>query len=135
MYTNFVLRGEFVQEQAGADSGIFLRFPNPGKDPWVAVKRGHEIEIGDEKADKPTWWTGSIYPFHAPAVVNVKQPGQWNDFEIVCAGHNYSVRLNGKVVNTWTDKEQRTTSGYIGLQNYNDDKTVRFRNLRVKELP
>ena len=134
-YTNFVLRGEFVQEQAAADSGIFLRFPNPGSDPWVAVKRGYEIEIGDEKADKPTWWTGSIYPFHAPAVVNVKQPGQWNDFEIVCAGHNYSVRLNGKVVNTWTDKNQRTTSGYIGLQNYNDDKTVRFRNLRIKELP
>ena len=24
---------------------------------------------------------------------------------------------------------------YIGLQNYNDKKTVRFRNLRIKELP
>ncbi|MCI0748287.1 MAG: DUF1080 domain-containing protein [Verrucomicrobia subdivision 3 bacterium] len=134
-YTNFVLRGEFVQEQPAADSGIFFRFPNPGNDPWVAVKRGHEVEIGDEKAAKPTWWTGSIYPFHAPAVVNVKPAGQWNEFEIVAIGHNYSVRLNGQLVNTWTDKDQRSASGYVGLQNYNDDKTVRFRNLRIKDLP
>jgi hypothetical protein len=38
------------------------------------------------------------------------------------------------VVNTWTDTTQRTLSGFIGLQNYNDGKTVRHRNLRVKEV-
>jgi hypothetical protein len=134
-YTNFVLRGEFVQEQQGADSGIFFRFPNPGSDPWTAVNHGHEMEIGDETSDKPTWWTGSIYPFHAPASVPVKGLGQWNEYEIVCAGHNYSVRLNGQLVNTWTDPNRRSVAGYIGIQNYEDGKTVRHRNLRVKDLP
>jgi hypothetical protein len=38
-------------------------------------------------------------------------------------------------VTTWTDLAQRSLAGYIGLQNYNDGKTVRFRNLRVKDLP
>lgn len=32
VFTNFVLRGEFVQEQPAADSGVFVRFPPPGGD-------------------------------------------------------------------------------------------------------
>jgi len=133
-FTNFVLRGEFVQEQEIADSGVFLRFPDPGNDPWVAVKKGHEMEIGDPNPEKPTWRTGSMYPFHASVTANTKPIGQWNSYEIVCRGHDYSVRINGRVVNTWTDTTQRTLSGFIGLQNYNDGKTVRHRNLRVKEV-
>ena len=58
-----------------------------------------------------------------------------NDFEMVCLGHDYSVRVNGQLVTTWTDLAQRSLAGHIGLQNYNDGKTVRFRMLRVKELP
>jgi hypothetical protein len=134
-FTNFVLRGEFVQEQDIADSGVFVRFPNPGNDPWNAVKQGHEFEIGDPNPEKPAWRTGSIYPFKASTTANAKPPGQWNQFEMVCLNHNYSVRLNGKLVTTWSDPKQRSASGYIGLQNYNDGKTVRFRELRVKELP
>jgi hypothetical protein len=134
-FTNFVVRGQFVQEQEIADSGVFVRFPDPGQDPWVAVHQGHEMEIGDPNPQKPTWRTGSIYPFHASLTANTKPVGQWNEYEIVCRGHNYSVRINGKMVNTWTDTTRRTLSGFIGLQNYNDNKTVRHRNLRVKELP
>ncbi len=133
-FTNFVLRGEFLQEQPAADSGVFLRFPDPGSDPWVAVKKGHEMEVGDPKAENPTWHTGSIYPFQAPVASASKPVGQWNEYEIVCRGQNYSVRLNRKLVTTWTDATQRTASGYIGLQNYDDGKTVRHRNIRVKEL-
>ena len=133
-FTNFVLRGEFLQEQDSADSGVFLRFPNPGNDPWVAVKRGHEMEIGDPNPENPTWRTGALYPFHAPVAANTKPVGQWNSYEIVCRGHDYSVRINGQVVNTWTDPTQRTLSGFIGLQNYNDGKTVRHQNLRVREV-
>jgi hypothetical protein len=134
-FTNFVLRGEFVQEQPRADSGVFVRFPNPGHDPWVAVKRGHEFEIGDPAPKDPTWRTGSMYPFKAATKANTRAVGEWNTFELVCVGHNYSVRINDEVVTTWTDPKQRSASGYIGLQNYNDDKTVRFRNLRTKDLP
>jgi len=133
-FTNFVLRGEWVQDGQESDSGVFIRFPDPGNDPWVAVKQGHEMEIGDPNSDKPTWRTGSIYPFNAPARSNANPPGQWNEYEIVCRGHDYSVRINGKVVNTWTDTTRRSLSGYIGLQNYPDKNVVRHRNLRVKEL-
>ena len=133
-YADFILRGEFLQEQQAADSGVFFRFPDPGDDPWIAVKRGHEMEIGDPRAGNPTWHTGSIYPFQAPIQNASKPAGLWNQYELVAVGHNYSVRLNGKLVTTWTDPDRRSASGYIGLQNYDDGKTVRHRNLRIKQL-
>ena len=110
-FTNFVLRGEFVQEQEIADSGVFLRFPDPKDDPWNAVRQGHEMEIGDPNPKDPTWRTGSIYPFKASLKANTRPPGQWNNYEITCHGQNYSVRINGLLVLEWTDPQQRTRSG------------------------
>jgi hypothetical protein len=134
-FANFVLRGEWLQEEDDADSGVFLRFPDPGNDPWVAVQKGHEMEIGEARPSKPVNATGSIYPFQAPSAVPVKPRGGWNSYEITCTGHNYAVRINGQLVNTWTDPKARSLEGYIGLQNYDDGKTVRHRRLRIKELP
>jgi len=134
-FTNFVLQGEFVQEQEIADSGVFIRFPDPKDDPWNAVNQGHEMEIGDPNPKEPTWRTGSLYPFAASSTANTKPVGEWNKYEIRCNGQDYSVKINGKVVVKWTDPKQRSASGYIGLQNYNDEKTVRHRNLQIMDLP
>jgi hypothetical protein len=134
-FTNFVLRGEFVQEQEIADSGVFVRFPDPKTDPWIAVNQGHEMEIGDPNPQDPTWRTGSIYPLAASSKANTKPLGEWNQYEIVCRDQTYTVTINGEIITTWTDPKKRTRSGYIGLQNYNDDKTVRHRNLGIKDLP
>jgi hypothetical protein len=134
-FTNFILLGEFVQEQPIADSGIFLRFPDPKADPWIAVRQGHEMEIGDPDPKDPTWRTGSIYPFQASTNANTLPRGKWNQYEITCISQQYTVRMNGQVILNWVDPKARTSSGYIGLQNYNDGKTVRHRNLRIKDLP
>ena len=134
-FNNFILRGEFRQSAAKADSGVFVRFPDPGNDRQIPIRQGHEIEIGDPNPDKPTWRTGSIYPHRASVKANTKSPGNWNAFEITCLGHNYSARINGELITTWTDPDRRTLQGYIGLQNYNDGHTVSFRKLRIKELP
>jgi hypothetical protein len=133
-FTNFVMRGEFIQQEPIADSGVFVRFPDPGADPWNAVHKGHEMEIGDPNPQDPTWRTGSIYPFHASATANTRAPGEWNSFEIVCLGHNYSVRINDRMVTAWTDTTERSDHGFVGLQNYNDGKQVRFRKLRIYDL-
>jgi len=134
-FDSFVLRGEFVQEQEIADSGVFLRFPDPGDDPWNAVHKGHEMEIGDPEPNDPTWRTGSIYPFRASSKANTRPIGQWNQYEIACVGHTYTVRINGEEVLHWTDPNRRTLKGYVGLQNYDDNKIVRHRNFRIKPLP
>lgn len=134
-YTNFVLRGEFKQSGYIADSGIYVRFPDPKGDPHNAIKAGHEIEIGDPDPEIPTWRTGSIYPFKASRRANTKPPGEWNTYEIICEDQHYAVWLNNELVTTWTDDKKRTTHGHLGLQNYNDNMTVSFRNLRIKTLP
>ncbi len=65
----------------------------------------------------------------------MKPFGEWNRYELTCAGLNYSVRLNDRLVNTWTDDQKRPLTGYIGLQNYPYPQAVRHRNVRIKELP
>jgi hypothetical protein len=134
LFTNFVLRGEWLQEGAASDSGIFVRFPHPGQDPWVAVRGGHEFEIGEKNPKAAKDGTGSFYPFHGPVAVPVKPWGEWNQYELICLGRNYSLRLNGQLVNTWTDNQERPLAGYIGVQNYPYRQAVRHRNIRIKAL-
>ncbi len=138
-FRNFVLRGEYLQEKGGnSDSGIFLRFPDPGSDPMIAVKQGHEMEIGDLAAASKHG-TGALYPFQGPTWLPVKQPGEWNAYEITVIGRTYDIRLNGHLVNRFVDDQQRPLEGYVGLQNYPYDKApydrpVHHRNVRIKEL-
>jgi hypothetical protein len=136
MFTNFVLRGEWRLESNDSDSGVFVRFPNPGDDPWNAVKQGHEMEIGDDPEGKePAWKTGSMYPFQPPSRVPTRPIGDWNTYELAAVGQTYIVRINGELVNVWTDPKQRTTYGHIGLQNHHEGKNSQHRNLRIKDLP
>jgi hypothetical protein len=93
------------------------------------------MEIGDPEPKDPTWRTGSIYPFAASSRANTRPVGEWNTYELRCVDQTYTVTINGQEVTRWTDPDHRTASGYIGLQNYNDDKTVRHRNLRIQPLP
>ncbi len=136
LYTNFVLRGEWRCEHRDSDSGVFVRFPHPGSDPWSAVRHGHEVELGDDPENKaPAWRTGSLYPFQPPTHVPTRPVGEWNLYEIAAVGQTYIVRINGELVNAWTDLQARTGSGYIGLQNYEEGKDTQHRRLRIRDLP
>jgi hypothetical protein len=134
VFTNFVLRGEWLQEGPDSDSGVFVRFPNPAQDPWIAVRHGHEFEIGAADPKHPKDGTGAFYPFHGPTALPLKPWGEWNQYELICVGPNYSLRLNGQLVNTWTDDQNRPAAGYIGLQNYPYRQAVKHRQLRIKPL-
>jgi len=133
-FTNFVLRGEWRQEGENSDSGVFFRFPNPGDDPWTAVRQGHEFEIGATRPSESKEGTGSFYPFHGPVALPLKPLGEWNRYELTCIGPNYSLRINGQLVNTWTDDQGRPMVGYVGIQNYPYPQAVQHRNVRIKEL-
>ncbi len=133
-YRNFVLRGEWLQEGPESNSGVFFRFPDPANDPWVAVRQGHEFEIGDAAPKAAKDGTAAFYPFHGPVALPLSPPGQWNQYELTCVGKNYALRVNKVLVNTWTDDQARPLEGYIGLQNYPYAQAVRHRNLRIKEI-
>ncbi|MEA2710396.1 MAG: hypothetical protein QOF78_2997, partial [Phycisphaerales bacterium] len=130
MPEKFTLVMEFKTSRKEDNSGVFVRFPDPGNDPWVAVKQGYEVQIceGNEKQ-----FTGSIYNLKKrednPANA-AKPPGEWNDYEISLDGQKITVRLNGRKVNEYTG-DRTTPRGFIGLQNHDPKSKVSFRNIRL----
>lgn len=120
------------------NGGIFVGFPNPGNDPWVAVNQGYEIQV--DASDEPDRTTGSIYTFQGadPDAVEqaLKPVGSWNSYEIRVVGQNIKVLLNGVLVNDFdsTDPARDLATGYVGLQNHGGGETIYYRDVRVKNL-
>ncbi len=133
-FKDFILKIEFQQKSIDSNSGVYVRFPRVDGDPWIPVKEGYEIQIAGDQPTKHS--TGSIYSLQAPTAVPLKPAGEWNEFEITCIGQQYTVKLNGELINTYTGN--RSLTGMIGVQNHDDDNsganTVRYRNIRIKEL-
>ncbi len=129
-YRDFTLKIEFQQERITSNSGVYVRFPDPKGDPWHAVHNGYEIQIAGDQPSKNA--TGAVYDFQAATAVPLKPAGEWNEYEITCVGHRYTVRLNGVLVNEYVGS--RSLSGHIGVQNHDDQSIVRYRNVRVREM-
>jgi hypothetical protein len=136
-FTSYSLKLDW--KLAGDDnSGIFVGFPDPGGDPWVAINHGQEIQI--DATDAPDRTTGAIYGFQGADTAKrdaaLKPPGEWNAYEIVVTGQVIKVVLNDVVINeyTETDPARDLAQGFVGLQNHGDGDDVSFRNVRIKEL-
>lgn len=127
-FTDFILKLEFRIETPNANSGVYVRFPDPGTNPQVADQRGYQIDVSEEP--NPLEMTGAICFTKAPTSVPQKAR-DWNELEINAVGQHYLIKLNGTLVNDFTGSRQ--TSGYIGLQNIKVGG-VQYRNLRIKEL-
>ncbi|MEE6297353.1 family 16 glycoside hydrolase, partial [Georgenia wangjunii] len=121
------------------NGGIFVGFPNPGNDPWVAVNQGYEIQVDATDADDRT--TGAVYTFQGAdleAVEAALNPvGSWNSYEIVVEGDDtIKIYLNDVLVNdfTSTDPARDLSSGFIGVQNHGGGETVFYRNIQIANL-
>ena len=126
-------------KMAGDDnSGVFVGFPDPGTDPWVAVNGGYEIQI--DATDDADSTTGAVYNYQAADTAArdavLKPPGEWNTYEIVVEGNRIRVLLNGTLINdfTSTDPARMTTPSFIGLQNHGNGDDVWFRNIQIRDL-
>ncbi|HEY3266160.1 MAG TPA: DUF1080 domain-containing protein [Armatimonadota bacterium] len=129
-YKDFILRLDFKCQNETSNSGVFVRFPDPGDDPWIAVNQGYEVQI-DDKQDA-LHKTGGIYTFGPSTFAPSKPYGEWNSYEIKVVGQHYSIKINGK--STCEFDGNRSTQGYVGVQNHSDRDQVAFRNIRVKKL-
>ena len=133
-FSDFVLKCDWKEVHFGDNSGVFVRFPDPGNDPWVAVNNGYEVQIDNVGAPDgdPIDKTGAIFSFQAPSRVASNPVGEWNFYEIQAVGQDYTVILNGEKVTNFFGS--RGTTGYVGLQNHDDTSTVTFRDVRIMEL-
>lgn len=138
-FKNFILLVDWRLSNPSDNSGVYVRFPNPGIDPWVAVNQGYEIQIDDLGRDKqgkqgnPMYMTGAIYEFAPVSHLASCLPREWNSFEIRVEGQKYTTTLNSEKVTEFTGN--RALEGYVGIQNHSENSQVFFRNIRIKELP
>lgn len=146
-YKNFVLRFEF-QLTPGANNGLGVHAPLEGDAAYV----GKEFQILDNEAAKYAslqsyQYHGSLYGV-LPAKRGFLRPtGEWNQQEVRVQHPFVTVILNGEVIlegnyleaskNGTLDKRDhpglQRSQGHIGFLGHGD--VVRFRNIKIKELP
>ena len=69
------------------NGGVFVGFPDPGNDPWIAVNQGYEIQI--DATDVPDRTTGAIYTFQGANSARdaaLNPVNEWNHYEIRVEG-------------------------------------------------
>ena len=133
-FGDFVIRAEFSPNQAEYNSGIRLRFPDPGNDPGKVSQTGYEVSIlnpGGDK-DRADMRNGAIAHQQPPfKKAPIHRLGEWNEIEVSVIGQRYSVAINGTAVNSFIGS--RGTIGYVGIENHGVGG-VRWRNIRIKDL-
>ncbi len=144
-FGNATVRVVFKTASPQANSGVFIRLPEPPKDPWYGVHNGYEVQIdagGDE------WHcTGAIYSLSKVSKRAQKPAGEWNTLEIQLKGQVTSISLNAEKVNEFRGDQEvpprqrwyepvrgpRPDVGYIGLQNHDGRSIVYFKEVSVKQ--
>lgn len=133
-YENFDFRGEFFV-RGWTDSGIYIHAPEHGRNTWCGMKINIFHQVDEHPAPESM---GSIFPLVPPLKVNVKNNGEWNTFRILMDWPRLQVWTNDELiqdldVETVPELRHRLRSGYLGLESLS--YPIRFRNLRVRELP
>jgi hypothetical protein len=144
-FGNATIHVVFKTATPNANSGVFIRLPEPPRDPWYGVHNGYEVQI-DAAGDE--WHcTGAIYSLSKASERAQKPVGEWNVMDIVLEGQTTIVFVNGKKVNVFRGDQPvpprkmwyepvrgpRPDSGYIGLQNHDARSTVYFKEVSVKK--
>ncbi|MDA0137597.1 3-keto-disaccharide hydrolase [Solirubrobacter deserti] len=126
---------------------------------WTQVACGHEVQInetltggGPQPSTDPIK-TGSIYNFRN---LNAEQSrtyerldkGVWHEMEIRTIGQQYTVLVDGKILNQFDNAIPKTASragdpptmarqlaaGYLGLQTHGGNDRISYREMQVKEF-
>jgi hypothetical protein len=146
-FGNQTLRVVFKTVGDRANSGVFIRLPEPPPDPWYGVHNGFEVQIESRGDDWHS--TGSIYSISKVSKRTQKPAGEWNTMDIELHGPLTRISLNGEVVNEFKEGQTvpdrkmwyepvrgpRPDYGYIGLQNHGPNETVYFREVSIITPP
>jgi len=146
-YSNFVFRFEF-QLTPGANNGLGIHTPLEGDAAYV----GKELQILDNTAEKYAnlksyQYHGSVYGVIPAKRGALKPVGEWNQQEVIVNGSKIRITLNQQIIidgdyvaasknGTMDGKDHPgllRQSGHIGFLGHGD--VLRFKNIRIKELP
>ncbi len=133
-FTNFAFKAD-VKTMPGANSGMFIHTAYQPEG-WPA--KGYEIQVNQSHTD----WrkTGSVYGEQDVKEVFVKD-GEWYTEEIEVQGKRVTVKVNGKVINDYTEPAEpksemkRLSHGTVALQGHDPKSVIYYKNVMIKELP
>jgi hypothetical protein len=139
-YADFDFKCEYklTGSEGFINSGVQLRSQR-SKQPANEMI-GYQADIG-------VGYTGSLYDesrrnktIAKPDPAQIKRLdhlGDWNRYEVRAEGRHIVITLNGEVTVDYTEADTALPqSGYFGLQIHGGAKSeVRFRNLRIQQLP
>jgi hypothetical protein len=151
-YTNFILEVEFKVAQ-GLNSGVQIRSQDTasevewkGKTVKAPNGRVHGIQVEIDTGTRA--WSGGLYEEGRRGWLNdltkndaarkAFKQNEWNKYRIEAVGDHITTSINGVPAADLRDPFSK--SGFIGLQVHGvgrgkEDLEVRFRNIRIKELP
>jgi len=136
-FKNFEFKADVMTHQ-GANSGIYI---HTGYQQGGWPSKGYEIQVNNTHTD----WrrTGSVYGIQDIKDVFVKE-GEWFTMDITVQGKRIIVKINGKVVNDYTepadlkrtgdDAQRMLSSGTFALQGHDPNSLVFYKNIMVKPL-
>jgi hypothetical protein len=133
-YENFDFRCEFFLK-GWMNSGVYLHAPEHGRNTWVGMK----INLFHQRDAQPRpESTGSIFPIVAPLATNVRNQGEWNTLRALMDWPRLQVWMNDTLVQdldveSVPELRHRLRRGYLGFESLS--YPIRFRNIRVRELP
>lgn len=116
-----------VRLNRDGNSGMYFRAAfGPG---WP---KGYEAQVNNSSGD----WrrTGSLY-----AISDVKEQlvgdDTWWEQHIIADGNHIVIKVNGKTVVDYVDRENRFTKGHLALQQHNTGSVVEYKDLMYRRLP
>ena len=139
VFSDFTLLMEFRFQEAEANSGIFVRTgPTSNDDENGWRNNGYQVQCMDIITGKAPLAT--LLPYGAPpfkpksdldALAKAYKPlGEWQTYEITCAGETLEVKLNGIRITTATSIKNLT--GHIGIQG--EHGLVEFRKIELIQV-
>jgi hypothetical protein len=161
-FTNFELVAEWMHEKPAGNSGIFVWTSKASLDALTKPglpDEGIEVQILDpgfkasyEKSSGKSsdWFTchGDVFPVKKakmtpfpplspdgvrsfPSAENTKPHGEWNHYYIRAINGEIRLWVNG--VELSGGKDCQPSTGYLCLES--EGSPIKFRNLRIRELP
>ena len=138
-HTNFVLRLEYrlVGTEGFVNSGVQFRSarmersPNEMQGYQADIGAGHSGCLYDE-----VWRSKFLVRAPDEQIKRLEKPGDWNRYELRCAGPRIQIVLNGEKTVDYTETDTTIPrGGLIALQIHGNCKAeVSFRNITLEDL-
>jgi hypothetical protein len=118
-----------------ANSGVFFHTRYQESD-WP--RHGYEVQVNATHSDRIK--TGSIYGVQNVMDKAPHKDGEWFELHFRVEGNRVVVKVNGEVVNDFTEPpgvtgNRRISRGTVAIQAHDPESVIHYKDIELKLLP